>query len=271
MMPIVTLTTDFGNRDWFVGSMKGAILRMCSRAILVDITHEIPRHDVQAAALTLFAACSCFPEGSIHLCVVDPGVGTSRRPVAVRTGTQYFVAPDNGVLSYVLENDVPFEAISLESWTPCPSATFHGRDIFGPVAGALAFGRTLSELGQSTDLKVRWSLPRPRWEGNACLGEILHVDQFGNLITNMGDKVRERVEEHLRVGGTLLWQVGTMEIRRLAKTYGEVNRGELVALWGSIDFFEIAAREARASDLTSLSSGDSVRLILLPIAPKKEV
>jgi len=271
MDPIVTLTTDFGEQDWFVGAMKGAILRSCPQARLVDITHQVPRHDVKAGALFLRASAPYFPEGTIHLCVVDPGVGTARDPVAVRLGDAYWVAPDNGLLSYLLHQAPAFTAVSLAGWTKNASATFHGRDVFGPAAGALAAGRALEDLGPFLNDLLRWPLAAPQWKHARCKGEILHVDVFGNLITNLGRDVEQAVRDHLRRGGEILWHVGKKDIPGLCQTYGDVSPGEPLALWGSIDFFEIAVREKSASEFTSAKTGDPVELILLPINGSKGV
>jgi len=269
MDPIVTLTSDFGERDWFVGAMKGSVLRSCPNARLVDITHQIPRHDVKAGALALRASVPFFPEGAVHLCVVDPGVGTDRKPVAVRAGAAHFVVPDNGVLSYLLPQDSSFSAVSLADRTGTASATFHGRDVFGPAAGALAAGRPLEELGPPINRLLSFPFPETVWTEHGCAGEVLHVDVFGNLITGLGEDVQGTVRSHLRRGGRLLWRVGSKEIQGLCRAYGDVSPGEPLALWGSIGFFEIAVREGSASEFSGAGVGDTVELVLLPIdAPK---
>ena len=261
MDPIITLTTDFGNSDWFVGAMKGAILSACPEARLVDICHEITRHDVREAALVLLASVPHFPDGTIHVAVVDPGVGGPRRPVAIRTGRAFFVAPDNGILSYVLEDDPPNHAVSLQKRCQWASPTFHGRDVFGPVAGELAAGAHLESLGAEAVGLELWKRPRPKPLAEDTLeGEVLHVDRFGNLITSFGQETIERVHRCLLSGGSPTWIFGAHHYVGLAKAYADVSMGEFAVLWGSLGFAEICAREDDAASLTGLSRGSPVIL-----------
>src|SRR5712691_6438607 len=186
-MPLVTLTTDFGLRDPFVGIMKGVILSICPTARLVDLTHEVEPQDILGGCLTLEAAVPFFPAGTVHLVVVDPGVGSARRAIALRTGGGYLVGPDNGVLTPAFERS-GWTAVALtapEYRLPSVSRTFHGRDVFAPAAAYLAAGIPLERLGSTLTDPVRLPLPGCRLEGDALVGEVLAADRFGNLITSI--------------------------------------------------------------------------------------
>ncbi len=185
---VITLLTDFGTTDYFVGAVKGVILSVNPHALLVDITHDVTPHDIEEAAFTLLAAHSAFPKGSIHVAVVDPGVGSSRRPVAIESAGQYFVGPDNGIFSYVCERFGADKIIHLtnEQYFAQPvSQTFNGRDIFAPVAGALSLGVQAETLGTAVNEYVRLrSLQVERDESGKIAGRIIHIDRFGNCVTN---------------------------------------------------------------------------------------
>lgn len=195
-IPLITLTTDFGTRDAYVAAMKGVLLSLAPQARLVDITHEIRPQDVMEAAFVLREAVPYFPPGTIHLVVVDPGVGTARRAVALRHGAHWFVGPDNGLFTLVLGTERPDELVELnrpEFWrTPTPSQTFHGRDIFAPAAGHLAAGRSLQEIGTPLEqlTTLRWM--EPSASNESIHGWVVHVDRFGNCITNVSRELFER-------------------------------------------------------------------------------
>ncbi|HKB49078.1 MAG TPA: SAM-dependent chlorinase/fluorinase, partial [Ktedonobacterales bacterium] len=185
---LITLLTDFGSRDGYPGVMKGVILGIVPGAALVDLTHAIAPQDVVGAAWVLHTAWRYFSLGTIFLCVVDPGVGSTRRPIALAAGDRFFVGPDNGLFSYVLAAAPPDEAVALDVprfHLPDPSATFHGRDIFAPCAAHLARGIPLGKLGSAIAVAslVTFALPRPVWQEDMLHGHVLHVDRFGNLIT----------------------------------------------------------------------------------------
>jgi len=186
---IVTLLTDFGTADYFVGAMKGALLSVNPRAQVVDITHEIPPQDIEAGAFTLLAAFEAFPAGTVHVAVVDPGVGSMRRAVVVEGGGHIFVGPDNGVFGHVYERVAPFRVFHVTNekyFRPRVSETFHGRDVFAPVAGALAGGVRAEELGPSVEDFVRLPFARPSRDAEGALvASIIHVDRFGNCVTNI--------------------------------------------------------------------------------------
>src|SRR6266436_3528845 len=194
--PVIALLTDFGTRDHYAGTMKGVVLGICPDATLVDISHGIDAHDVLAGALELAAAYRYFPAGTIFLVVVDPSVGSARRGIAADTGDHLFVAPDNGVLSVVLEQAKPKRVVELTDRRyarPTISRTFEGRDRFAPAAAWLAKGVNLTALGRPAGSPVRLHVPTPRITGEAIEGEVLRVDRFGNLITNIDDASLDRM------------------------------------------------------------------------------
>src|SRR5258708_17486137 len=186
---IITLLTDFGSRDYFGGAMKGAILSIKRHALIIDITHEIPPQDIEAAAFNLLATYKDFPAGTIHLAVVDPGVGSTRKPILIECGEQFFVGPDNGILSWICEREGSSRAIHLtnEAFFRQPvSRTFHGRDVFAPVAAALSTGVAMSEFGANLNEHVRLDplMPAIRSDGTVPR-RVIHIDRFGNCITNL--------------------------------------------------------------------------------------
>jgi len=188
--PLIALLTDFGLIDPYIGILKGVILGLAPGVALVDLTHDIPPQDIETGAWQLHTAWRFMPPGSVFLCVVDPGVGSARRPVAVRAGGYSFVAPDNGLLSYVYAEAAPERAVILDNprfHRPQVSQTFHGRDIFAPCAAQLALGVPLAELGSALDPAdlVRLDIPQPKWEGDTLVGRVTHVDYYGNLITDI--------------------------------------------------------------------------------------
>lgn len=227
-MKCVTLLTDFGTRDPYVGVMKGQILKGCPQARMVDLTHEVPPQNVVSAAFMVAKNYHWFPAGTVHLVVVDPGVGSSRAAAAAQVGDHYFVFPDNGVLQWVLERTPEYRAVAL----PVPqsaSSTFHGRDVFAPAAGRLAAGADLDELGpELKELVSLEELPEP--------SEVVWVDHFGNLITRVG-----------RRGDLKGVEIDGVEVP-LRATYTEVERGQPLALWGSDDQLEISVREGSAAE-----------------------
>ena len=187
-MSLITLTTDFGSEDWFVGVMKGVILGIAPRAAIVDITHGISPGDVFAGAFALAASCRCFPRKTVHVAVIDPGVGGGRQAIVVQTRDYYFVGPDNGVLSLALEQESIRSIRRLQNrrfFRPDISNTFHGRDIFAPVAAHLSKGVAVAALGPELNDCVRLSLHPPAFKRGRLFGEVVYVDRFGNAITNV--------------------------------------------------------------------------------------
>jgi S-adenosylmethionine hydrolase len=259
-MPIITLTTDFGLYDPYVAAMKGVILEIAPESTIVDISHEVPRQQIREAAYILRYAAPYFPRGTIHVVVVDPGVGSSRRPIGVRTEKMYFVAPDNGVLGYVLEQEKSFEAIHLnvpEYWHQPISKTFHGRDIFAPVAAHLAAGVPFESLGTPVEDLVRISWPLPKHKPDGCIeGEIIHVDRFGNLVSNIPGEEVEGREYTVVVNGAT--------ISEMRATYADVYPGALLALVGSHGYVEIAVREGNAAHLLGVTTGEKITICPAP-------
>lgn len=258
--PIVTLTTDFGVRDWFVGVMKGVILDRAPATRIVDLTHEIPPGDVRAAAFVLRSSLPYFPAGTVHVVVVDPGVGSDRHALGIRTGGAFLLGPDNGVLSWALPKGAGWEARQLTNrrlWRSSPSATFHGRDIFAPVAGFLAKGGRFERIGQEVThwLRLPWREPqakRGRWHG-----EVVYVDRFGNAITNLPGGVASDI------GGaeTRLWiEYAPRRRCRLSPCYAAVPPGEPLAVVGSTGFLELAVNGGHAADQLGLRVGSPVLL-----------
>lgn len=261
MPRIITLTTDFGSRDAYVAAMKGVILSICPDARLVDVSHEIAPQDIMEAAFVLRDAVQYFPAGTVHLAVVDPGVGGSRRAVALSAGDQLFVGPDNGLFTLLMGSREPDELVVLsraEYWrTPAPSTTFHGRDIFAPAAAHLACGKTLQDVGvpSATLEPLYWALPIADEQG--VQGWVVHVDRFGNCITNISRALLDGGHE----GRTVKCYVGTAIIPNVQNTYGDVASGEPLALFGSSGFLEVAVNNGNASKLFSIRKGASVNIV----------
>jgi S-adenosylmethionine hydrolase len=255
--PIITLLTDFGLSDHFVAAMKGVMLGINPDLRFVDISHLIPPQDIFSGAFTLNQACFCFPPETVHLAVVDPGVGTARKAMAVSAGGHFFVAPDNGLLTYVLESHADYAAyeVTAEHYFLKPlSATFHGRDVFAPVAAWLSRGIPLRQLGPALRDPVRLKIPPiGRIEDKQIQGCILAVDRFGNLITNL------RPQD---IRGFLKIQAGRREITAIHETYGEAKAGEVFLVRGSTGYLEIAVKDGSAASVLNLKSGAPIGVAL---------
>jgi hypothetical protein len=260
--PTVAFLSDFGTRDHYAGTLKAVVLSVCPEATLVDIGHEIPAHDVVTGALELAACYHYFPVGTIFLVVVDPGVGSSRRGIAADTGDYKFVAPDNGVLSAVFRESPPRKVVELTERKyarPTVSRTFEGRDRFAPAAGWLAKGIALVSLGKAISNFHVIELPRPVVSGRELAGQVVRVDRFGNLITN----IDRRMFEQFADGGTIAVTIGDRDIPRIVATYAEAPAGELCALFGSTDHLEIAVNAGDAAEMLGLSRGAPARVRLV--------
>lgn len=253
--PIITLTTDYGTNDHLVGVMKGVILKINPEAQIVDITHHITPFDLLEGALAIASAYSYFPPRTIHVVVVDPGVGTERRPLLVSGQNQYFLAPDNGVLSAIYEREHPVfvRHITSEHYFAQPvSKTFHGRDVFAPVAAWLSKNWQPASMGEEiTDFK-RFAMPRPKEADGLLKGVVLRVDSFGNLITNF--RTEDLAPEALEKGALNL-QVGTHPITRLVPTFASGNAGEAIAYIGSSGYLEIAVNKGNAARTLGVGRG----------------
>jgi hypothetical protein len=284
--PIITLTTDFGAADGYVGTMKGVMLDIAPQAHLVDITHEITPQDIRQTAYVLYTAYHFFPPQSVHLVVVDPGVGSARRPIALQSSHGIFVGPDNGVFSYVTAEESVETVVELANpryRLPLVSQTFHGRDIFAPAAAHLADGIPIEELGPTVVDPI--TLPAPRLDigPHTVGGEVLHADHFGNVITSIGcllwrgdelaltpafRRQRGTVTPHPRVcfradAASVVLGGSTprgCEVQGLHRTYADVEPGDLLALVGSEGHLEIAVREGSGAERLGLQPGDPVEL-----------
>jgi S-adenosylmethionine hydrolase len=260
-MKVITLLTDFGTADYYVGAMKGVMLGICPDAQLVDISHEIPPYAITEAAFTLSQAWSCFPRGTIHLAVVDPGVGSVRRPLLVEAAGHYFVAPDNGVLTMVYHAVRGHEvrAITASGYFRHPvSRTFHGRDIFALVAAHLANGLAPSEFGNPIGdyLRLGFSIPALIGE-KTWVGTILKVDRFGNLITNFDSETWRRLSTEMFQMG-----IGGQSVSSMAPNYAAMLEGELFVIEGSAGFLEVSTNRGSAAERLGARSGDPVELRL---------
>lgn len=254
--PIITLTTDFGLRDGFVGVMKGVIYGICPQAQLVDISHDVAPQNVLEGAFVLARQTPYFPPGSVHVIVVDPGVGTARRPLAARVGEHYYVGPDNGVLTPILEKaeeaSLPLEIIHLdkpEYWLKTVSYIFHGRDIFSPVAAHLAAGVPLEKVGTPVNDPQRLNLPRPVQAGNRWEGEVIHIDHFGNISSNIH-------RDHIGGQQVVQARVAGHTVPDWVNTFGEREPGALVSLYSSIDYAIISEVNGNAAVRLGIKIGD---------------
>ena len=253
--------TDFGTKDGNVGVMKGVIWGICPDARIADVSHMIGAQNVREAALILARSTPFFPKGTIHLVVVDPGVGTARRPLAARIGSAYYVGPDNGAVTLWLESaraeGSALEFVRLDQsvyWLPQVSHVFHGRDIFAPVAAHLAAGVALRALGSPVDDPVVLELPRPRRFRNRWEGEVIHIDHFGNVASNiraedLGDALLEKELMRVRIGST--------RISGLVNTFGERPAGEAVALLGSTGNLIVSVVNGNAAVSLGAAVGDA--------------
>jgi len=256
--PVIALLTDFGTRDHYVGTMKGVALGICPDAALVDITHDVPAHDVLAGALELAAAYKYFPAGTVFLVVVDPGVGSARHGIAAESGDFKFVAPDNGVLTAVLDEHPAKKIVELSERRyarPTVSRTFEGRDRFAPAAAWLAKGIELGALGRSASAIHRLDIPQPTVDADRVTGEVVRVDRFGNLITNIDRRTFDKVSS-----GPLDIRIGSFQVSKVISTYADAAPGDICALFGSSDHLEIAATGASASAALNLGRGAPVQI-----------
>jgi len=251
---VVTLLTDFGLVDSYVAAMKGVLLSMAPAATLVDISHLVPRHDIAAGAYVLASAAPNFPEGTVHLAVVDPGVGSSRAAVALRTQSAWYVGPDNGLLWQAAGESVEELVIidRVPGYTRPRSSTFHGRDLFAPAAGHIVRGGELSELGAGVHALSPLEVPWARRAGHVVEGVVVHVDGFGNIVTNI------RREDLPESSERVVVKIEGVLIRGLVTCYDEVPEGTLCALFGSEDRLEISVSSGSASKRLGVDRGAGV-------------
>jgi len=257
--PVIALLTDFGTQDHYAGTMKGVILGICPDVTLVDITHDIPPHDVAAGAIELAASYKYFPAGTIFVAVVDPGVGSSRRGLAADTGDHRFVAPDNGVLTLVLRESPAKKIVELTERRyarPTVSRTFEGRDRFAPAAAWLAKGTQLAGLGRPVGEIHKLDLPVADAAADSLSGVVIRVDRFGNLVTNIDRKAVERLGQ----AGAITIDAGGTRIGSLVATYAELPTDGVGALFGSTDHLELAAPSTSAAERLGLGRGAAVKV-----------
>ena len=257
--PIITLLTDFGLKDPYVASMKGVILSINPQCTLVDITHQVSPHDIREGAFILAQTYPTFPKGTIHLSVVDPGVGSARKPILIVTKNYFFVGPDNGLFTIALERESVKQVVVLTNqkfFLSEISSTFHGRDIFAPVAAYLSLGVKPESFGPSIKSWHEIPFPDPAMKQGKLIGEIVHVDAFGNLVSNIDYKNLLKVSK----GRPFLIKIGKRTMRGLKKGYWEGKKNEPMALFGSGGYLEISIREGNAQKILKVKRGDSIQV-----------
>jgi S-adenosylmethionine hydrolase len=260
LVACITLTTDFSVRDWFVGTMKGVILRLAPKASIIDLTHDIPPGDIRAGAFALAVSYAFFPRHTVHMAVVDPGVGSPRRAIAIRTSDYFFIGPDNGLLSWALAKEKIKAIHALENqsyFLPKVSCTFHGRDVFAPVAAHLSRGLPIHKLGARLTDFIRLDWPEPKQSPHEIQGEILYIDRFGNGITNISSSALKG----LQGAPVILLKPKRIPI---AQFYQAIPPDKPVALVGSTGFLEIAINGGNAAKSLGLRVGMAVKVRGLP-------
>jgi S-adenosylmethionine hydrolase len=259
---IITLLTDFGDRDWFVASMKGVILSINPQAVIVDLDHRIRSHDVQDGAYVWKSCYRYFPDGTVHVAVVDPGVGTDRRPLIAKSSRYFFLAPDNGLLTYLLEEEGDVEVREIENKQyrlENEGHTFDGRDVFAPAAAWLTKQQPFASYGRMLADVHRFPVMQPHWEQTALVGEVVYVDVFGNLITNVSGRHVKEVREITKRPNPLI-RIGGHSIDGLVGCYAEGDHGSPRALINSEGQLEIFCKDSSASDVLKLGRREPVKL-----------
>jgi S-adenosylmethionine hydrolase len=258
--PIITLLTDFGTKDHYVASIKGVILSINPHCLVIDITHQVNPQDIQEGAFILAHAYSYFPKGTIHLSVVDPGVGGSRRPILLVTQNYSFVGPDNGLFTLVAQKEKVTQVVVLTEqryFLSKVSKTFHGRDLFAPVAAHLSLGIKPAAFGNEMNAIMKIGFQKPMLKEGRLLGEILHIDTFGNLVTNIDRETLFRFTK----GQALAIRAGGKTISGLKEGYWEGKKGEAIAILGSSGFLEVSVREGNAQKMLKVKRGDKVVVV----------
>ena len=253
---LITFTTDFGLTDGFVGTTKGVVRKINPAAQVIDISHQIPPQDIDAAAFVIRTSYRYFPAGTLHMVVVDPGVGSQRKIIAVETEQYFFLAPDNSVLKYIFHDEKIIRVINVANkqyFLQEISQTFHGRDIFSPVAAHIAAGVELKLLGDEIHDFERGKVLTPVIQPHKIIGHVIYIDRFGNLITNISNQLLKKVEN-------IIINVGTIDIQNLSNSYADVRPGEAVALLGSSGFLEIGIRNGNAQRTLNVNRNGIVEL-----------
>ena len=261
-IPLITLLTDFGDRDYFVASMKGVILNINPQAHIVDLSHHVTPYDVADAAYLLKSCYRYFPDGTVHVAVVDPGVGTTRRPLLVSSSRFCFLGPDNGLFTHIYQEETGIEVRHIENRQyrlDSDGATFDGRDLFAPAAAWLSKGQPLGSFGRLVPNYERLPIPEPAWDKHVMAGQIVHIDRFGNLISNLTAyhlrevrSVTKRSEPYIRIGG--------LTIDNLTRSYAEGLLDAPQALINSNGYVEVFLKEGRAADQLNVSRGARIEL-----------
>ena len=257
-MSIITLITDFGLEDTYVGIMKGVILNINPHVQIVDLTHKIRPQSIKQASFLLKTAYSFFPKGTIHVAVVDPGVGSKRRPLLVKTPSYFFIAPDNGVLELIYQTE-PVEVFHLNNpkyFLPKISFTFHGRDVFAPIAGYLSLGKRCEEMGKKIYDFQRLEWPLPKVKDYVLKGEVIYIDHFGNLISNIS---RQKFQEFVKNYGFSI-KIKNVVLKTIASHYLAVPPKEILAIWGSSEHLEIAQSMGSAKETLKANIGEKIEI-----------
>jgi hypothetical protein len=253
---IITLTTDFGTQDGYAGAIKGVILGINPKVKIVDISHQIPAQNILAGAFCLYNSASLFPNGTIHVAVVDPGVGSKRKAILIQTERHYLIGPDNGIFGLLLRKDKVKKVIELRNlkhFFGKISPTFHGRDIFAPVAAYLSLGVKPEEFGPESSGLRKLTLPRIKKSKAKIIGQIIHIDNFGNLVSNVTAQDLGPVKK-------MSVSIKAHTLTKLSRTFAQVKRGELLAYIGSADFLELGLREGSACLKLKARIGDKVEI-----------
>jgi hypothetical protein len=259
---VITLLTDFGDRDYFVASMKGVILGINPQARIVDLSHTITPHQIEDAAYLLKASYKYFPDGTVHVAVVDPGVGSLRRPLLVTTSRHFFVTPDNGLLSYIYQEETGIEVRQIENKQyrlDSEGATFDGRDLFAPAAAWLTKGQQPGSYGKLIQDYVRLPLSEPEWQGSALTGRIVYVDRFGNLISNLTLFHVKDVQSRTRRSGVSI-RIGGVTIDGLVRSYSQGDSRAPHALINSNGQIEVFVKEGSAAETLKVLQGEAITL-----------
>lgn len=259
---VITLLTDFGDRDYFVASMKGVILGINPQARIVDLSHAVTPHQVEEAAYLVKASYKYFPDGTVHVAVVDPGVGSTRRPLLVTTSRHFFVAPDNGLLSFIYQEETGVEVRQIENKQyrlDSEGTTFDGRDLFAPAAAWLTKGQQPGSYGKLIQDYVKLPLTEPKWQGDALVGTIVYVDHFGNLISNLTPFHVKDVQGRTRRSDVSI-RIGGVTIDGLLRNYGQGSADAPHALINSNGQIEVFVKEGSAAKTLSVSRGETITL-----------
>lgn len=258
----IALLTDFGTQDYYAGTMKGVILKINPHTQIVDISHEVPPQDIMDGAYFLYASYQYFPKGTIFVVVVDPGVGTERKIICVKTQDYIFLAPDNGVLTFALNNSKIEKKIFVTNsryFLNTVSSTFHARDIFAPVAAHISLGLNLNQLGREINSIERINFPKPTLHKNTLEGKIIYIDRFGNIVTNISKKDFENFRKKI-LSKSFEIKIENRHIRKISCSYSEARLGRVLAIFGSTNLLEVSINQGNAAKILKVKRGDRITL-----------